>query len=187
MKKLILLISLLYFVFSGYSQEIEKKKFNINIGGGYYPSTGLNKMFENNTTYYADDVFSLDLELEISTKYKNFNILIGSLVVPMYGSNVVVNGGGVYSGLNTKVGGKHFGANINFAVGFFSFKYNYYELNGTASSNNGTNGIGALSSIGLYFKFWKIGIAPNLRVVSSGSANTSLILIGFNVPITIEF
>lgn len=108
-------------------------------------------------------------------------------------SDYVFNGGGVYAGISPKLKSKHFGLTSEFAIGVFSFKeyqaifnnqikpeVDYYEKKASA-------GLGAMSSIGFYVRFWRIGINPSINAVFSGSSSASFLFYGFTIPLSFQF
>lgn len=186
MKKYLIVLFFLFAVSFVYSQDREKKINQIRVGMSIYPDFEFNTWFTDNygDFYHGrEDAFNIDVFLD--TKYKNVNWLIGTSFIPGKATNYIFNGGGIYAGINTKFGTEMIGLDLSFAPGIFSYKQ--IVSTGEVYQEQGTHGLGAFASVGVYFKYKWIGIAPNVRTIYSGSSATSLTLLGFNFPVTINF
>lgn len=153
-------------------------------------------------------VHGIRLELQYSTKYNYLDVNFGSLLllggnynwgfnrgVPGVTSvdDYILNGGGVYCALSPKIKGRFFGLTSDFGVGIFSFKeytsiYNnrdepYVDIHDLKASN----GLGAISSVGMYLNIGRIGINPSVFAIFSGGAQASFTFFGFELPITYQF
>jgi hypothetical protein len=108
-------------------------------------------------------------------------------------SDYIINGGGVYAGISPKLKKKHFGLTSEFAIGVFSFKEYLAIFNNTETpvidiyDKKTSSGLGAISSVGFYFKIGKIGISPEVTAIFSGSSSASFIFYGFNIPLSYQF
>lgn len=104
-----------------------------------------------------------------------------------------LNGGGVYLGISPKLKGKHFGLTSDLAVGVLSFKEYISIVNNVIApyvdehNLKASYGLGAVSSVGFYVSFWRMGINPSLTCIFSGGASSSFTFWGLNIPITIQF
>ncbi len=191
MKRISFIIFLiLFFPFLQNAQENANKKFLLKFGWIEAPEIGLNPGFQNAYDSATPDLYGINLELEFPTKNPRINIVSGTVFLNSYKSTVTINGGGVFTGLSTKFGNEHIGANINFSAGIFSFKKitKHYDINfvETYIETRATNGLGAISSLGFYVKFGRFGLAPNAQIIYSGGTDLSMTIIGFNLPILIE-
>jgi hypothetical protein len=195
MKKLIFIFVVLAVTNHLYGQEADSRKITLKIGCTYFPNFFFNESYD---TYYtnpqaftkAPTLGGFNTEISVSTKNKHLYYMVGStLVFSLDQIDRVINGGGVYGGLNTKFGGKYFGLNFDFGIGAFSFKDQAYASRSGVDvyENNATAGLGGITKIGFYAKYKRIGIAPNFQAIYSGSSSASLLLNGFNLPITIDF
>lgn len=108
-------------------------------------------------------------------------------------SDYIINGGGVYAGISPKLRKKHFGLTSEFAIGMFSFKEYQAIFNNIGTpvvdiyDKKTSSGLGAMSSVGFYFKIGKIGISPAATAIFSGSSSASFMFYGFNIPLSYQF
>lgn len=149
----------------------------------------------------------VNLKLILPTKNKYIDLIFGSMLLlgnDELGSNswssgntnsfdYTLNGGGVYFGISPKLKGKFIGLTSDFAIGVFSFKEylgifnNIQEPFSDVYQKKTSYGLGAMSAIGIYLKFGKIGINPSVNAIYSGSSNASFLFYGFTLPITFNF
>jgi hypothetical protein len=148
----------------------------------------------------------LDLKFTLSTKIKYLDFIVGSMFLPgvdegawawVPGStnsyDYKLNGGGVYAGISPKLKGKNIGLTSEFAIGVFSFKEYLAIFNNRdepyidAYEKKTSHGLGAMSSIGIYLKFGKLGVNPTVNAVFSGSSSASFMFYGFVLPLTLQF
>ncbi len=105
----------------------------------------------------------------------------------------IINGGGVYFGISPKLKGKFISLTSMFGAGFFSFKEyvsivnNIYDPFADEHDLKASYGPGAISSVGLGIRIWKLGINPSVVAIYSGGAGASFTFYGFNLPITLQF
>ena len=149
----------------------------------------------------------VNLKFTFPTRVKYLDVTAGALLIKCldeiylgyvnpasaYADAYNLNGGGVYLGISPKLKGKHFGLTSDLAVGVLSFKeyvsivINDREPNVDEHNLKASYGLGAVSSVGFYVSFWKMGINPSLTCIFSGGASSSFTFWGLNIPITIQF
>jgi hypothetical protein len=149
-------------------------------------------------TTSASGLTGVDLRITLPTKIDFIDLAFGAIIekcgdeYDTGNMDYVMNGGGVYAGVSPKIGGNHFGMTSLFAVGLLSYKEYFYfystipdpdiDINQKKSSF-----IGAVSSVGVYARFGKVGLHPQAQVTFSGGSNASFLFYGIIVPLTIQF
>lgn len=149
----------------------------------------------------------ISLKLNIPTKLKYLDITIGSIIVKgldkidfghvnpshLNVHDYIINGGGIYFGVSPGIKGKILSLTTEFGIGFFSFKEYVSIVNNVtdpfADEHNlkASYGPGAISSVGLGIRIWKLGINPSVVAIYSGGAGASFTFYGFNLPLTLQF
>lgn len=196
----------------GQNIKVESKFFQFDIGY-IYLSNSLNGDNYNNFKYSnapnnsETSMSGVNLKLTLSTKNKYIDFVLGSMLLVgnddlgssswssgnTNSSDYTLNGGGVYFGISPKLKGEYIGLTSDFAIGVFSFKEHLSIFNNIQepfidmSENKTSYGLGAMSSIGIYLKFGKIGINPSFNAIYSGGANASFLFYGFTLPISFKF
>ncbi len=149
----------------------------------------------------------LNIKLDFPTKYQSVDITIGTLI--MKGLDEVdfghinpstvnahdynINGGGVYLGISPKIKGKYIGLTSDFGIGVFSFKEYISIVNNTTMpfvdehNLKASYGLGAISSLGIYLNYGKVGINPSLTGIFSGGSGASFTFYGINIPVYYQF
>lgn len=148
-----------------------------------------------------------NLKFTFPTKYRYLDLVFGTIFMvgnDSYGSrgwapgntsstDYLLNGGGVYGGISPKIKGKYIGLTSDLAIGVFSFKeyitiFNNISVPFMAVHDKRTSyGLGAMSSVGFYLRYWKIGLNPSVNAIFSGGANASFFFYGFVLPVTYQF
>ncbi|MBD8488786.1 hypothetical protein IFO69_08520 [Echinicola sp. CAU 1574] len=210
-KKTALVLSLvgLGFVFNNAKAQssTDSKKIEFSIGPSFH-SNSLNEdayydfKIPNKVLTPENEILNgVNLKVSLPTKRDYLDLIVGTIYewgassIGTYSSNTSndykINGGGVYAGISPKLNGEHFGLTSEFAIGVFSYKETIVAYNDNSSESSvdiydrrNSQGLGALSSIGFYVKFGKLGINPNLNAIFSGGNNASFTFYGFTVPLT---
>lgn len=212
-KKIVIIILSLLMFFSAFAQDNVFIKFDKKPKVELGLMVTYNNLNEDRYLSYMtsgiingySNMAGVNLKLEFETKIDYLDIEFGALILNDLHQNInwwnpgqtnstyyIQNGGGVYCGVSPKIKGKHIGLSSEFGVGIFSFKeYSIYVNNVTEPfiyehDLKASNGLGALSSVGMYVNIWRIGINPSLFAIFTGGANTSFIFYGFNLPISIQ-
>jgi len=148
-----------------------------------------------------------NLKFTLQTKNKHIDLISGTIFLvgrDSYGSrgwapgntnstDYLLNGGGVYAGISPKIKGKHIGLTTDLAIGVFSFKEYITIFNNISApfmdvhDKRTSYGLGAMSSVGFYVRYWKIGLNPSVNAIFSGGANASFLFYGFVLPVTYQF
>lgn len=193
----------------------EKKSFKVEFGWGmFYNEFNQDDYLNMNYPAYAifgqDKMFAFNLKFTTETRYRNLDLIFGAITLIgqnsgsltidhagypyKMGYQYLMNGGGVYAGISPKLKTKYFGLTSDFAVGLFPIKeyasavVSSEEYPDFANVNQSKASVfGAMVSLGIYVKVWRIGINPTLNVIYAGGANTSFLLYGFMLPLTITF
>lgn len=215
-KQTVILIALVLSGLPAFSQEKwfdeSNGKPGVEIGYLYlYNNLNADNYFKfkyRNATNNGDaSIGGISLKLNIPTKLEYLDITVGSIFVkgldlleygyvnPQYADNhdYIINGGGVYFGVSPGIKGKIFSITTEFGIGFFSFKEYVGIVNISrdpfADEHNlkASYGPGAISSVGLGIRIWKLGINPSVVAIYSGGAGASFTFYGFNLPITFQF
>jgi len=149
----------------------------------------------------------ISLKLNIPTKLEYLDITVGSIFLKgldlidfghvnpehVNAHDYKINGGGIYFGVSPTLKGKILSLTTEFGAGFFSFKEyvsivnNIYEPFVDEHNLKASYGPGAISSVGLGIRIWKLGINPSVVAIYSGGAGASFTFYGFNLPITLQF
>ncbi len=149
----------------------------------------------------------VNLNFTLSTRYKYLDLIAGTIFMVgrdnlgskswapgnTSASDYLLNGGGVYAGISPKLKGKYIGLTSELAIGVFSFKEYTAIFNNIrppfidAYEKKASYGLGAMSSVGFYARYRKIGINPSVNAIFSGGANTSFLFYGIVLPITFQF
>lgn len=215
-KLLITLTALLCLGLQLFSQEHEgnfkigKPKLEI----GYlhiYNQLNSDQYFKYKFNYATDnsdlDFGGVSLKLTYPTNFKNLDLVVGSVFIKVLNEFVqghtnagsiladdyVSNGGGVYWGISPKLKGKHVGLTSEFGIGVFSFKEYVSIVNNVREpfvdlhNTKASSGLGAISSVGMYANWGRLGISPSLVGIFSGGSNASFTFYGLQLPITYQF
>ena len=149
----------------------------------------------------------VNIKFTLPTKNKSIDFIFGSMFLlgndelgttswtsqQTNAYDYILNGGGVYAGISPKVKKKNWGVTSDFAIGLFSFKEYLAIYNNLQNpiikeyEKKASYGLGATTSVGVYFNFGKLGINPTLNAVYSGSSSASFLFYGFTLPLTFQF
>jgi hypothetical protein len=107
-------------------------------------------------------------------------------------SDYVLNGGGVYFGLNPHTKGKNFGLDADLAIGILAYKEYRMIFNNEYEPfveiyDKKSSMVGALATAGFYLRGKTIGISPELQAIMAGGSSGSFLFYGINFPVTITF
>lgn len=212
MRKILLLTFLTCCSYIVYSQEKEQKiKPSIEIGY----SILFNNLNSDNYANFKSSLASWDntvlngmsIKLVVNSKHSFLDYFVGTTFMVgadqlgstswtsgnTNSSDYVINGGGVYVGISPKIKKKHFGLTSEFAIGVFSFKEYQAIFNNKNEpfvdiyDKKTSAGLGAMSSVGFYFKAGRFGISPSVNAVFTGSSNASFLFYGFSIPLSYQF
>ncbi len=209
MKKAICILSVLFIFLLGYSQQENNTLIRVEIG----PCLHFNSLNEDNylnymnRSYLVENTSMAGLNLKfIMNIQPKMDIVFGAIAevgLDDYGSSgfnpgstnsidYVLNGGGVYVGLNPHVGGKHIGMDAEICGGFLAYKEYRALFNNTDQPyvsvyDKKSSFLGGIASLGFYLRGKNIGISPEAQLIMAGGNNGSFLFYGFNVPLTVSF
>jgi hypothetical protein len=190
------------------SQDRPNDNFEFRLGLAIHNQVFHDKYYDYkyNIDTEIDMINGFNLEIAIPSKFSYIKFIAG-LIYEKYSlepnswsypsTNVFehsLNGGGLYLGINPNVGNKYIGISASLNLGYFSYKNTITYINNELQNSDinihdiySTGGLGASSTLGLYIRYWKIGINPSLSLILSGNKSTNFIFSGIIVPFTIYF
>jgi hypothetical protein len=204
MKKTFILLLLLGISISLFGQE-EKKGVDIQLETGFlfhWNTFNIDRYLDNRDptgSANATGLVGIDLRFTIPTKLDYLDFSFGTVFEKGWDTYIssstdyVLNGGGVYAGICPKIKMKHFGLTSLIAVGVLSYKEYYYYYSTIPDPDIDLHerktsfGLGAITSLGAYVKFGRVGIHPQIQAVFSGGSNASFFFYGAVIPLTIQF
>lgn len=215
-KNYLLLFVLLLSGIQLFSQDklLENRKIKPKVEIGYlhlYNGLNADSYFKLKYSNAIDNgnvnIGGLSLKLNFPTKFEFLDITVGSLFMKGFdevdlgyinpssvnSSDYNINGGGVYFGINPKLKGKFIGLTSDFGIGIFSFKEYVNIVNNTKEpfvdehSLKASYGLGAISSIGMYINFGRIGLYPSMVGIFSGGSGASFTFYGYNFQMSYQF
>ncbi len=209
MKKTIMLLAGILLFMNLFSQDEFMKPLKMEIGYVLHLNT-LNEdhYFDYlNRNYLVNNAVIHGVNLKFSTSFrKNMDLIFGAIFevgADQYGStnwspgvtnsdDYVLNGGGVYVGLNPHTGGEHFGLDADIAAGIMAYKeyrviFNNLVVPYVDRYDKKSSIFGGIATLGFYLKGKTFGISPELQFLMAGGSNGSFLFFGFGVPLTITF
>ncbi len=208
MKRAICILAGALVFFQVYSQQEPAKLLRLEVG----PCMHFNSLNEDNYLSYMSDFSAQNtsmagIDLRFSSSFKpGLDLIFGALAEvgldyrtnpgwnpgSTNSSDYVLNGGGVYVGLNPHTRGKYFGLDADIAAGVLAYKEYRVEFNNVVQPyvdkyDKKSSFLGGMASLGFYLRTNTIGISPEFQVVMAGGSNGSFLFYGVNVPLTISF
>ena len=196
-----ILIILLILLSSIYSQNSETRQRKITPG----ISAGYLLLVNDNLNVYSEFSHGYNLEVFFPSKsFKNIEYIFGGFFSAGedesyndYGSGgarftqtfETFSGGGLYSGLNYKLGWSSFGVSAKICLAYFSFAQSeqYLDENGeTEGIKYMTSSFGTILSPGLYLKMGNLIINPAFVTMSATQKDSGAIS-SYGANITIGF
>ncbi len=198
-----LTILLLFISFCARAQEKKDIRFSFEFGYiAHFNSLNNNDYYwtltggSNNLKSYH--MQGLNMVLKYSLKTPKLDLILGSLVEvsPRYVnassssiSENYMNGGGIYGGISKNIGNDYVGMNIDFGLGYFTYKdVKIYDRGDNQIYDViATGGLGGTASLGFYAGFRQVQINPKINVIFSSGSGNSIILYGFMLPLVLKF
>jgi hypothetical protein len=209
MKKLLSVLLLVLLFHPVFSQRENLKPFRVELGYVLH----VNSLNEDNyykfmyPNYNVKNAAIHGINLKFSSfLHENLDLIYGAILEvggDKYGSSnwnsgisdsydYVLNGGGIYFGLNSHSTGKHFGIDADIAAGIMAYKEYRVVFNNSVEPfvdkyDKKSSFMGGMASLGFYLRGDRIGISPELNAILAGGSSGSFMFIGFNVPLTVSF
>ncbi len=207
MKKSLSLLLALFLAFSLFSQGETMKPIRLEVGYLFHQ----NALNEDNYFNFMSDRYSVQntvmqgFNFKVSANYKeNMDLIFGLMAENCFNEyssgystvianeiDYVLNGGGVYFGVNPHTNGKHFGVDADIAIGVFAYKeyrmiYNSESEPFLNVQDKKSSILGGMGTFGFYLKGKKLGISPEIQFLMAGGSNGSFLFYGLNLPLIID-
>ncbi len=209
MKKAICFLTAIFTCMQLFPQENKGNFVRMELG----PCLHFNSLNEDyyfrymNEGYLVENTSMMGLNLKFSLAFRQgLDFIFGTLAEigmdnytdgewnPGYtnSSDYVLNGGGVYFGLNPHTKGEHFGLDADIAAGILAYKEYRVIYNDTVEPyvdkyDKKSSIFGGIASVGFYLRGKTLGVSPQFQVIMAGGNNGSFLFYGFYVPLTISF
>ncbi len=209
MKKVISILAFLLLCSGLFSQDENGLLLRMELG----PHLLMNSMNEDdyfdymNSNYSVQNASMIGLNLKFAARFKpGLDIIFGVIADKGWdefgnsfwnpgstnSSDFLLNGGGVYAGLNPHTRGEHFGLDAEIAAGILAYKQYRSIFNNTVQPyvdiyDKTSSFFGGIGSIGFYLRGNTLGISPEFQIMMAGGSNGSFLFYGYSVPITISF
>ena len=187
-----------------FGQEKTKRILSVSLGYiHHYNNLNEDGYYDYSYSSYRafnEELSGFNLRFELATEIENLSLIFGSVyentLNRYYDSptfQFLLNGGGIYFGLNPEFGNKTFGFYADVAAGIFSYK-NYIAIYGYPLAEQeyvydkrASGGFGGMLNVGVYLRVWRLGIEPSFNLIYSGGSNASFTFYGLHLPISYRF
>jgi hypothetical protein len=182
-------------------QTIESSKsFGIDLGFVHHYNTWNSNNYAG--SYSGGDsegnkMTGIELRLRMESPVPGVDFVIGTIIEKCWDSfelsydDYKLNGGGVYAGINPKLGTRNIAITALMGIGVFAYQEHIANVDlydGTEFyEKNSSRGLGAISSIGVAARVGPVGVNPQIQAIFSGGDGSSFVFWGFVIPLTFEF
>jgi hypothetical protein len=139
----------------------------------------------------------IELRLRMESPIRGVDFVLGTIIEKCWDSfelsydDYKLNGGGVYAGINPKLGTRNIAVTALMGIGVFAYQEHIANVDlydGTEFyEKNSSRGLGAISSIGVAARVGPVGVNPQIQAIFSGGDGSSFLFWGFVMPLTFEF